>query len=157
MSWLLSVFVVSVGTGIAPVFSSEIYLVGVMVSHPELPWWLAGSVAAVGQLLGKSVHYLAARGVVELPRVLPRSGRVTGRWSRWSQRFQGACVQRPVRSAGVVLLSAVFGLPPFALVVVTSGLARLPLMVVVPPGVAGRVFRYCLLAALPGLAQHWWW
>lgn len=155
MTWLLSVFAVSAGTGVVPVFSSELYLVGVMAAHPELPWWLAGSVAAVGQLLGKSVHYLAARGVVAVPRWV--DGVRWGRWSDWSGRFQRWCRRRPLWSAGVVLVSAVVGVPPFAVVVVAGGAARLSPAVIVPSGVVGRVSRYCLVAALPGMAQSWWW
>ena len=60
VAWLLSVFAVSFGTAVLPVFSSELYLVTVLVTHPELDWWIAGPAAAIGQLLGKAIHYLAA-------------------------------------------------------------------------------------------------
>lgn len=72
MWWVTSVFGVEVGTAILPVFSLEVYLVAVMSTNPDLPWWVCGPAAALGQVLGEGVHYLAARGALKLPRLLRR-------------------------------------------------------------------------------------
>lgn len=157
MFWIASVFGVSLGSGILPVASAELYLVGVMLARPELQWWVLGPAAALGQLLGKVVQYLLARGALQLPRLLRRPVSPENTWVRRAIRFRDGCADRPVRSSGTVLVSGVCGIPPFAAVVLAAGVFRLPLPIVVPAGVFGRLVRFCLLAALPGLLQSWWW
>jgi hypothetical protein len=100
--WLLSLLVVSLCTAVVPVFSSELYLVGVMSSHPELNWWVAGPIAATGQLIGKSTYYLAARSTLDLPQLLRRPVEPQGRWQQWNLRFRHECQGRPVLSASVI-------------------------------------------------------
>lgn len=63
----------------------------------------------------------------------------------------------PRRTVAVVLTSAVSGIPPFGAVVVAAGLTRVPLLLVIPAGVVGRLARYCVLAAVPGMLQSWIW
>ncbi|SFE26568.1 membrane protein YqaA, SNARE-associated domain [Actinopolyspora alba] len=151
MLWALSVFAMSAGTAVVPVFSAEVYLVSVVLTQHGPPWWVLGPVAAVGQLLGKAVHYLAARGAVRLPRLLNRDGRRKG-W-RWPHRLGELCRRHPVGGASTVLLSGLVGVPPFAAVVLAAGMLRVPWPVWLPSAATGRVARFCLLAALPGLLR----
>ncbi|WP_258175244.1 VTT domain-containing protein [Actinopolyspora mortivallis] len=139
----------SVSTAVVPVFSSEMYLVGVALAQPELSWWVLGPAAAVGQLVGKTVHYLAARGVLRLPRLLRRyRNRPDGETLR---RLQAACTRHRLSGATTVFASGLVGLPPFTLVAPAAGLLKAPLTVWAPAATAGRLIRFCLLAALPGL------
>ncbi|ASU77628.1 hypothetical protein CDG81_04095 [Actinopolyspora erythraea] len=151
MLWGLSVFAMSAGTAVVPVFSAEVYLVSVVLTQAGPPWWVLGPVAAAGQLLGKAVHYLAARGVVRLPGLLNRAGRGEG-W-RWPRRLHELCERHPVSGAGMVLLSGLVGVPPFAAVVLAAGMLRSSLVVWLPSAVLGRVARFCLLAAVPELLR----
>jgi membrane protein YqaA with SNARE-associated domain len=129
-----------------------------MSMHPELDWWLAGPIAASGQVLGKMVYYFAARGAITLPQLLQRSMQKQPNrgWLQWCHRFQRECQDRPLWSIGVVLSSSVFGVPPFALLIVSAGLTRLPLAIFFPASVVGRVARFCTIASSPALIQAWW-
>lgn len=151
MLWILSVFTMSAATAVVPVFSAEVYLVTVALAQSGLPWWTLGPAAAAGQLLGKAVHYLGARGVVRLPRLLRRD-EGTPRW-QWPRRLHELCVRRPLAGAGLVLLSGVVGVPPFAAVVLAAGLLSAPLAAWLPAAVVGRFTRFCLIAALPGVLR----
>lgn len=102
MWWVTSVFGVAVGTATLPVFSLEVYLVAVMSTNPDLPWWVCGPAAALGQVLGKGVHYLAARGALKLPRLLRRPLPVGSRYRRWLHDFGERCEQHPRRTVAVV-------------------------------------------------------
>ncbi|NHD19012.1 MULTISPECIES: hypothetical protein [unclassified Actinopolyspora] len=152
MLWILSVFTMSAGTAVVPVFSAEVYLVTVALAQSDLPWWALGPAAAAGQLLGKAVHYLAARGVVRLPRLLRCADGEGPRW-QWPHRLRELCVRRPLAGAGVVLLSGVSGFPPFAAVVLAAGMLSAPLAAWLPAAVVGRFTRFCLIAALPGVLR----
>ncbi|WP_245556190.1 VTT domain-containing protein [Actinopolyspora mortivallis] len=139
----------SVSTAVVPVFSSEVYLVSVALTQPELSWWVLGPAAAVGQLVGKTVHYLAARGALRIPRLLRRGQhRPDGATLR---RLRAACTRHRLSGATTVFASGLVGLPPFTLVAPAAGLLKAPLAVWVPAATVGRLIRFCLLAALPGL------
>ncbi|MBP2475952.1 membrane protein YqaA with SNARE-associated domain [Crossiella equi] len=148
MSWpLLSLFGVAVGSGVLPVFSVELYLVGLAAARPDLPWFWAGLVTGIGHVLGKLVHYYAARGVLDLPWVTRRLTSSTGRFARWFRHFQDTCAHRPWWSFSLVLLSASVGIPPYTVLVVVAGAGRLPLPVLLPAALLGRVARFCVLAS----------
>ncbi|AUS78668.1 hypothetical protein C1701_10150 [Actinoalloteichus sp. AHMU CJ021] len=151
LPWFVLVAGVAFLGSLAPIFSVELYLVGMAVTRPELPWWgLALSIAS-GQLAGKLVHYAAARGAVALPWLRdPRSALGT-RLTGLVRRLEILSAQRPWTCAAVVLGSSTVGLPPFTLLVPAAGAIRLPLRVLLPPAVLGRVLRFGVIAATPGV------
>jgi hypothetical protein len=97
-----------------------------------VPWWLAGLVAAVGQLMGKVVHVVHRRLEATI---------VRGR-------------RRPRTAAGVVLLSSTVGLPPFTALVPAVALRGLDLRRLVPVAAVGRIARFLLLAGVPELIDR---
>ncbi|MGO1050543.1 hypothetical protein [Crossiella sp. CA198] len=148
MSWpLLTLFGVAVGSGILPIFSVELYLVGLSAVRPDLHWFAAGLVTGAGHVLGKMVHYYAARGVLNLPWITRRINASNGRFATWFRHFQDTCAHRPWWSFFVVLLSASVGIPPYTILVVVAGAGRLPLKVLLPAALIGRVARFCVLAS----------
>ncbi|MDQ4093735.1 MAG: VTT domain-containing protein [Actinomycetota bacterium] len=114
--------------------------------------------AAVGQMIGKVVFYYAGRGMPMLPaRLRHEPGRQRARrWASQLQRFQEFSQQRRMWTAGMLLTSALTGLPPFAATSVLAGLARVQLMTFLVAGLIGRFARFSAVAAFPSLLTTWW-
>lgn len=147
---VLSVLAVAFVSALVPVVNLEIYLGGTALLGGSRTWWEVTGlalVAAVGQLAGKTLFYLAGRGALTLPKRLrperPRRHRTAARMLRWQQRMQ----QRPWLSAAFVGTSAAVGLPPFALVSVAAGSLRIPLGVFLGAGLVGRWARFAVVLA----------
>lgn len=144
-------------SALVPVFNTELYLVGLAVAQPQLPWgWLALT-AAVGQMIGKVVFYYAGRGALVLPARLRREPdrQRAGRWTRQLRRFQETAQRRPRWMAGLLLASALTGLPPFAAVSVLAGMGRVRLVTFLVIGLIGRFARFVAVATSPGLFTTW--
>lgn len=154
---VLALLTVAFVSALVPVVNLEVYLGGMALLGVSGSWWEVtgfAAVAAVGQLAGKTLFYLAGRGALSLPRRIrvpaastaesPRRARVAARMSRWQGRLQ----KRPWLAAGLVGTSASVGLPPFALVSVAAGSLRIPLPVFVLAGLAGRWVRFVAVLAL---------
>lgn len=158
MEWIGLTFGYSVVSALVPVVNAELYLVGLMTRQPQLAWWLVGLAAAAGQMVGKLVYYYAGRGALRLPaRLRRRSERQSaGRWSRRLDRFQQTCRDRPVWTAGVLLVSASVGLPPYLAIALLAGVGRVPLPTFLVTGLVGRFARFAAIAASPGLITTWW-
>lgn len=156
MEWIALTVGVCLISALVPVVNAEIYLVGLVTQQPQLPWWLVGLAAAVGQLAGKLVFYYAGRGSLRLPARLRRDSERRGRWSARLARLQQTCRDRPVWTAGVLVTAAVVGLPPFAATSFVAGVARVSLGTFLATGLLGRFVRFSAIAAAPGLLSTWW-
>ncbi|WP_433869677.1 VTT domain-containing protein [Saccharopolyspora sp. CA-218241] len=155
---LSTTFGVSVASALLPLISIELFVVGLLLKGPEIPWWVLALVIATGQIGGKLLHFYAARGAIRLPKVLRRRAdreQRPGRWRDWMQRFRATCRQRPLWTGGVLLISATASLPPFAAVAIGAGIAKVPLSTFLVAGFTGRFVRFGVLAAAPGLVGTW--
>ncbi len=150
-------FGVSVASALLPVISVEIFVIGLALKGPELPWWLVAVVVAVGQIGGKLLYYYSARGIIQLPRFLHRQKAATskGRWRLWLDNFRTKCHDRPMWASGMLLFSAISSLPPFLATCVVAGWARIPLTTFLITGLVGRFVRFGSLAAAPGVVAAW--
>lgn len=72
----LSAFGVAVTSALLPPVNLELYLIGLVLKAPQLPWWLLAVVVAVGQLSGKLVYFQIGRGTLNGRTLLRRSSRV---------------------------------------------------------------------------------
>jgi membrane protein YqaA with SNARE-associated domain len=142
LMWLGVSLGVAFGSAVLPLVSVEIFVLGLVANHPEIPWLLLGAVIAVGQVAGKLVHYYAARGSLRLPRFLHRRERTPSarrqRWAQrtkrlraWAGRVTDRCHRHPRWMFGTYSVSALVGLPP------------------------GRFVRFSLLAAAPAMMAGW--
>lgn len=145
---LLAVWLTTLGVAVAsaliPVINIELYLIGAAALAPRamvVPLVLA---ATIGQMIGKVVMYYAATGAVKLP----------------GKRLQGALEKmnttlrdRPRSGGALVFASAAAGFPPFFVVTVAAGAARMNLAVFVVLGFLGRLIRFAVCVALPHLAK----
>lgn len=153
MDWLLLTSGTAFASAFVPVLNLELFLVGLLTQQPGLPWWGVALVAAVAQVAGKLVFYLAGRGALWLPGWLHRRHRERGRGriAYWLRRFRVLCRRRPVWTAAVLFLSALVGLPPFAATSLLAGTGGVPLTVFLATSLTGRTIRFAAIAAAPKL------
>jgi membrane protein YqaA with SNARE-associated domain len=135
-------------SALVPVVNVEAYLaVRAAVSEVSSVWTVALMVAA-GQMAGKLVwYYLGASsldwGFVRRKLDKPKA---QARLALWRTRTR----DRPVLAGALVLVSAVGGIPPFAVLAVVAGQLRMNLMLFVTLGLAGRWLRFA--AVLGGVS-----
>jgi membrane protein YqaA with SNARE-associated domain len=158
VKWMVLTFGYCVLSALVPAFNTEFYLVGLAAEQPQLPLgWLALT-AAIGQMTGKLVFYYVGRGVLVLPTRLRREPdwQPGGRWARQWHWLQEMSQRRPMWMAGVLLASALTGLPPFVAVSVLAGVARVRLVTFLVTGLIGRFARFAAIIAFTGLPTAWW-
>jgi membrane protein YqaA with SNARE-associated domain len=178
LTLLLVTLGVAIGSALFPPLSIEVFVVGLALRHPDIPWLLLGAVIAIGQFTGKLVYFYAGRGSIRLPTVLHRTTTaanantpapppptglrrhrhrlavwVRGLWS-W---LRNKCHKHPYWMFGATATSSLVGLPPFAATTVLAGLAGLSLRSFALACIPGRFIRFCLLAASPIMIKHWHW
>lgn len=154
---LLALLGVAFVSALVPVVNLEVYLGGLALLGASTGAWdiaILSGVAAVGQMVGKMLFFLAGRGVLTLPGRLghdrvgkpptPRRERNAARLTRWQERVQA----RPWLATVFVGGSASVGLPPFAVVSVLAGTMRVPLAVFAAAGLVGRWARFAVVLAL---------
>lgn len=175
IGWLFLAFGIALGVAVAPIFSVEVFVVS-LASTTAIPWILIGAAVATGQVAGKTVYYLGARGSIRLPaplhRHLHRQRQPSARWTRsrakssrlrgWTDRIRGwidglreRCSRHPYWLNGTYGVSALVGLPPFMAITVLAGLLRMRPSVFITTGLAGRFVRFSALAAAPALFTAW--
>lgn len=169
LGWLGLTLGVALGSALVPLVNVEVFVLGLMASEPAAQWYLVGAAVAVGQMAGKLLHYLAARGSIKLPAALHdrlHRPRPASRWrERWRLRtkwvrakveaLRERCHRHPKWMVGTYGVSSVLGLPPFMATTVLAGLVHMPMPTFVSVGLAGRFVRYCVLAACPAVFAHW--
>lgn len=86
-----------------------------------------------------------------------RADRVTHGWvQRFVTRAREMLKRHPGYGAGVLALSAVTSVPPFHLSSIAAGMTGIPFAQFFGVCLAGRLVRFGLLAAVPGLLRLWW-
>ncbi|OQO94983.1 hypothetical protein B1813_02665 [Saccharomonospora piscinae] len=168
LAWLCVSLGVAFGTSVLPVMSAELFVIGLLTSDPTLPWLGIGATVAVGQVAGKLLYYLAARGSIRLPSAMHRAQRrgrepkpPSPRRERWRLRtkrlrmlieaVRERCHRHPHWMTTTYGVSAVFGLPPYMATTVLAGLARMRLSLFLTVGLLGRFVRFSTLAAAPAV------
>lgn len=140
-------FVFAFVSGVLPALNTEVYLVAVAALGREalLPAVLAA--ASAGQMLAKSLFYLAGRGLVKLP-----MGRTEARVEEWRAKL----AESP-RSVDLLLFSAAsWGVPPFLVAPYLAGYFRLSFWRFLIWGLLGRYLRFAAVALLPAVIRHLW-
>jgi membrane protein YqaA with SNARE-associated domain len=169
LGWLCVTLGVAFGSALLPLVSVEVFVIGLLSSHPGLHWPAIGAVAAIGQIAGKLLYYLAARGSLKLPRALHdrlhRERPPSALCERWRLRtkplrakldgLRERCHRHTRWMAGTYGVSAVIGMPPFMATTVLAGLAKMPMSTFIGAGLLGRWIRFSALAASPALFAGW--
>jgi membrane protein YqaA with SNARE-associated domain len=167
IAWLGLALGVAFGSALLPLVSIEIFLVGLAVQQPHIPWLCLGAVVAVGQVSGKLLYYYAAKGDLHLPKFMHRSKekietprrvrwhRRTKRFRMWVEALREKCHRHPRWMVGTYGLSSVLGLPPFMATSVLAGMVRMSLAAFLGAGLIGRFIRFSALAASPAICAGW--
>lgn len=110
--------------------------------------WLLSFAAGLGQMLGKLVWYYLGANSLSWGWVRRRmeSPKAAERLERWRRRTH----ERPVVAGALVLVSAVSGFPPFAILAVLAGQLRMHVGLFFVLGLIGRWLRF---AAVLGGAE----
>jgi membrane protein YqaA with SNARE-associated domain len=168
IAWLGLTLGVAFGSALLPLISIEIFLVGLAVQQPHIPWLFLGAVVAVGQVSGKLLYYYAAKGDLHLPAFIHREHKEKVdtprrlRWQRrtkrvrmWIESLREKCHRHPKWMLGTYGISSVLGLPPFMATSVLAGYVRMSLGAFLGAGLVGRFIRFSILAASPALCANW--
>ncbi|HVV10438.1 hypothetical protein [Amycolatopsis sp.] len=169
LGWYCLTLGVAFSSALLPVISVEVFVVGLVASEPGMGWFLVGAAVSIGQMAGKFLYYLAARGSIKLPPFLhdrlhrqrPPS-RTRDKWHARTKWLRGKvealrerCHRHPHWMTGTYGVSSVVGLPPFMATTVLAGLVDMRMSTFVGAGLAGRFVRYSLLAACPAMFASW--
>ncbi|HEX3781584.1 MAG TPA: hypothetical protein VHX38_18130 [Pseudonocardiaceae bacterium] len=178
LTLLLVTLGVAIGSALFPPLSIELFVVGLALKHPDIPWLLLGAVIAIGQFIGKLVYFYAGRGSIRLPDFLHRKAAAatedtthapppTGLRRYWHRLvtwirslwwwLRDKCHRHPYWMFGATATSSIVGIPPFAATTVLAGLAGLSLRSFALACIPGRFIRFSLLAASPIFIKHWHW
>jgi membrane protein YqaA with SNARE-associated domain len=169
LGWLCVTLGVAFGSALLPLVSVELFVLGLVASEPSVPWLAIGGAVAVGQIAGKLIYFLAARGSIKLPRKLhDRLHRVrapSARRERWDLRTKSLrgkldglrerCHRHPHWMVGTYGVSSLIGMPPFMATSVLAGLAKMSMSMFIGAGLVGRWIRFSVLAASPALFAGW--
>lgn len=169
--WLCVAFGVAFGSAVAPVISIELFVISFASATPGMHWLLIGAIVAAGQVAGKLLYYLGARGSIRLPKPLhdrlhrervrePSARRerwqaMTKRIRRWLEALRERCHRHPYWMNGTYGVSSVVGLPPFMATTVLAGLVHMRIGVFLTTGLLGRFIRFSVLAAAPAVFTAW--
>jgi membrane protein YqaA with SNARE-associated domain len=132
--------VVGFASALVPLVNIEAYLAVLAAVSGQGSVWMLALAAAVGQMCGKLLWYHIGasslgwgwvRRKVEKPKA-------RARLERWRTRTH----QRPVAAGALVFVSALTGLPPFAVLSVLAGQLRMSLALFLGLGFAGRWLRF---------------
>ncbi|WP_158892349.1 hypothetical protein [Amycolatopsis anabasis] len=160
---------VAFGSAIVPLITVEVWVIGLATSEAGVHWLLVGAVAAIGQVAGKFLYYLAARGSIKLPKFLHdrlhRERPMTPRRERWHKRtkwlrtklesIRERCHRHPHWMTGTYGVSSIVGIPPFMATTVLAGFVQMPASTFLAAGIIGRFIRFSALAASPALFASW--
>ncbi len=167
IAWLGLALGVAFGSALLPLISIEIFLIGLAMQQPHIPWLCLGATVAVGQVAGKLLYYYAAKGSLRLPAFMHRSKekvetprraawrRRTKRLRMWVEFLREKCHRHPKWMVGTYGLSSVVGLPPFMATSVLAGMVRMSLSAFLGAGLIGRFIRFSVVAASPAVFANW--
>lgn len=168
IAWLGLTLGVAFGSALVPLISIEVFLIGLAMQKPNIPWLLLGAAVAIGQVAGKLLYYYAAKGDLHLPAFLHRRREAKldtprrVRWHRRTKRIRGwvealreKCHRHPRWMVGTYGVSSVLGLPPFMATSVLAGMVQMSLTAFLGAGLIGRFIRFSALAASPALCAGW--
>ncbi len=140
----LTTFGVALLSALVPVVNIEIYLLGASALAPPafvVPLIVA---ATAGQILGKTAMYYVGTGALKVP---------GERWKAVLERVNTQMAQHPRMGGALVFASASAGLPPFYIMSVAAGAARMNLAWFIVLGSLGRLIRFGVIVAVPQLVK----
>ncbi|CAN7212404.1 VTT domain-containing protein [Knoellia sp. LjRoot47] len=150
---VLSVAGFAIASALIPLINIEA-IVALAATQGHAPTWLIVVVSSVGQMVGKLFWYYGGREVERFGFVARRMEKPRARAAleRWRCRTEG----RPWFTAGLLLVSSVVGIPPYAVIAVLAGALRVPLVVFLVTGLVGRAVRFAAVVGGAAAVVSWW-
>jgi membrane protein YqaA with SNARE-associated domain len=140
----LTTLIVSLVAGVLPIDVMEIYLVWVAALTPRSQAIPILLLATLGQMIGKTIFYFAAAGILKVSIKKP------GEKIRAVQER----IARSRYGAGFVLFASAFlGFPPFYWTSVASGICRISFPLFLATGFIGRFLRFGVFVFFPHLIK----
>lgn len=134
-----SVMGASMASALIPLINIEAIL-ALSVSQSPGEEWMLVIAATIGQMLGKILWYWGGMHVEHaswVNRQLQKP-KAKATLDRWHERAEG----RPWFTAGLLFVSAVTGLPPYAITAVLAGILRVNFVTFLVTGLLGRGLRF---------------
>jgi membrane protein YqaA with SNARE-associated domain len=143
---LLSYYFSFILSALVPWVNAEVLALS-MSAVSSSPFHMAALafLASAGQMTGKCILYWTGRGTIPI-----RGGRFDKPINRWKDRFE----KSPSKSIGLVFVSAVFGIPPFYIITILSGVFRLDFGRFVAAGFCGRLIHFGVLVLMPQIGRR---
>jgi membrane protein YqaA with SNARE-associated domain len=148
---LLTTFLYCIASALVPVINAEAYVAGVGAVFHGAGLVLVASTAAAGQMVGKIAYFLLGRSSLNWPFIKKKleSPRWKESFEKWQRRLGG----NRILASLVLLASALFGFPPFAILSVLAGQMRVPLPLFVVTGLIGRFGRFAAILGIAGFVS----
>jgi len=154
---LLGTFCYCIGSALIPFLNAEAYISGVAAMAGDqldttLGLWVLAIVAAGGQMVGKTVWYMAGRHALDWGWLARKTAKP--KWQASLARWQRRIGNRTWVAALVLLASATFGFPPFAILSVIAGQLRIALPLFLVTGMVGRTLRFAGILGAASWLTH---
>jgi membrane protein YqaA with SNARE-associated domain len=140
---VLTCFALAIVSALLPWVNAEVLLLAVaapMTSAIDLAVIVVAVTA--GQVSGKGALYWIARRVPHSP---------TGHFGRAVDRWRVACAARPSSAQTMMLVSAIFGVPPFYATTVAAGALKINFGRFLSAAIVGRLLHFSGIALAPVL------
>jgi membrane protein YqaA with SNARE-associated domain len=145
---IASCFVVAIVSALLPWVNAELMLLAVAAPLTSVADLLVVVLAVTaGQVCGKSALYWIARRT--------SSNATNGRFGRAVDRWREACDTRQRSAQTMMMLSAVFGLPPFYVTTVAAGALRVGFDRFLMAAIVGRLLHFAAVALVPFMIRAW--
>jgi membrane protein YqaA with SNARE-associated domain len=147
---IASCFVGATASGLLPWINAELMLLAVASGVTSLGDLLAVVVAVTaGQVTGKSALYWIAR---RTSAVVP-----AGRLASAVERCREAGQRRQQSTQMMMLLSAIFGLPPFYITTLAAAVMGVGFARFLVAAIVGRLLHFAAVALAPFAIHAWAW
>jgi len=131
-------------SALIPIVNIELFLLAAAaIASTSFPVWTLGIVAAVGQMIGKTLWYWSAGAALD-----SRPGRRFAPERVAALRLRMAAMNAWVLS-GLSFGSALTGFPPFLLFSILAGAVRMKYWRFAATGLAGRCLRLVAIVSFP--------
>jgi membrane protein YqaA with SNARE-associated domain len=134
---MIGLFLASVVSGFIPFVNAEILVVGAAMALPSAGVPLIALVSTLGQMTSKTALFGLARWAPA--KLSGKESNALGRATESLKQYRGS-------TWGLILISAVTGLPSFYGTSLAAGAVKVPVQIFVTAGSLGRFFRFGAIA-----------